>query len=63
MEQEALPPVSKEVIMKVRKLLNLDEERIKEAVEGIKKWIQQQPHLPKSYGKKKYFLIKILSIS
>ena len=50
MAEEALPPVSKEVIEQVRKSLGLDERRIKEAVEGIKEWLRLQPHLPMEEG-------------
>lgn len=47
MSQDSLLPISKEVIEKVRKDLNLDEIRLKEAVDGIKEWLELQPHLPK----------------
>ena len=50
MAEEALPPVSQEVIAEVRKSLNLDERRIKEALEGIKEWMSLQPHLPEDDG-------------
>ncbi|KAJ9587367.1 hypothetical protein L9F63_019109 [Diploptera punctata] len=39
---------SPEVKQKVRKELGLDERTTKEAVNGIKLWLQQQPHLPKT---------------
>ena len=51
MAEEALPPISKEVIDEVRKNLNLDERRLKEAVDGIKEWLGMQPHLPMEEGK------------
>lgn len=35
-----------EIIRNVRKRLDLDEVRIKEAVEGLKRWLELQPHLP-----------------
>ena len=50
MAEEALPPVSQDVIKKVRKSLNLDEKRIQEALKGIKDWLELQPHLPKENG-------------
>ena len=50
MAEEALPPVSQEVIEEVRKSLNLDERRIKEALVGIKEWMSMQPHLPEDDG-------------
>ena len=51
MSQEALPPISKEVITKIRNLLNLDEKRLEEAMNGIREWLLLQPHLPKDIGK------------
>ena len=41
---------SPEIKARVRKEFNLDEQRVKEAVDGIKKWLQLQPHLPKEDG-------------
>ena len=52
MALEALPSVSREVVEKVWKNLNLDDKRVKEAVEGIKEWMRKQPHLPRGEGTK-----------
>ncbi|KAJ9587370.1 hypothetical protein L9F63_019112, partial [Diploptera punctata] len=38
---------SNEVINTVREKLGLDEKRVLEALDGIKSWLQFQPHLPK----------------
>jgi len=46
MTQQILLSPSSETIKKVREELGLDERRTKEAVEGLKKWLEMQPHLP-----------------
>jgi hypothetical protein len=43
--------VSKETKDKIREKVNIDEERIKEAVQTLKEWLEAQPHLPHDYGK------------
>ena len=50
MSSDVLSPPTPEVIEGVRKELGLDEKRVREAVEGIKNWIELQPHLPKAEG-------------
>jgi hypothetical protein len=44
--------VNKETIHQIRAKIGLDEKKIRRAVEAIKDWLQQQPHLPHQYGKK-----------
>jgi hypothetical protein len=51
METELIKPPSKEVVERVRGEFGLNEERVLEAVEHLKDWIQLQPHLPKEIGK------------
>jgi len=41
---------SKEVLEKVRGEFGLNEQRVRDAVEHLKDWIQLQPHLPKEIG-------------
>ena len=41
---------SKEVVEKLRNKFGLNEQRVRDAVEHLKDWIQQQPHLPKEIG-------------
>jgi hypothetical protein len=43
--------VSNEIIDAVRAKAGLDEKKIRRAVDAIKDWLQQQPHLPHQYGK------------
>jgi len=50
MSLEVIEPPSKEVLEKVRGDVGLNEQRVKEAVEHLKDWIQLQPHLPKEIG-------------
>jgi hypothetical protein len=50
MSLEVIEPPSKEVLEKVRSEFGLNEERVREAVELLKDWIQLQPHLPKEIG-------------
>jgi hypothetical protein len=50
MSLEVIEPPSKEVLEKVRSEFGLNEQRVKEAVELLKDWIQHQPHLPKGIG-------------
>ncbi|KAJ9585065.1 hypothetical protein L9F63_020591 [Diploptera punctata] len=47
MSPDILCKPTPEVIHHVRKELGLDEKAVKEAVEGIKEWLELQPHLPK----------------
>jgi hypothetical protein len=51
MEAELIKPPSKEMLDRVRGEFGLNEERVREAVEHLKDWIQLQPHLPKEIGK------------
>jgi predicted Zn-dependent protease len=46
-----MEPPGKEVVEKVRGEFDLNERRVREAVEHLKDWIQLQPHLPKEIGK------------
>jgi hypothetical protein len=46
-----MEPPSKEVLEKVRRDFDLNERRVRRAVEHLKDWIQLQPHLPKEIGK------------
>ena len=41
---------TKEVLEKVRGEFGLNEQRVRDAVEHLKDWIQEQPHLPKEIG-------------
>jgi hypothetical protein len=51
MSLRVMEPPSKEVLEKVRSEFGLNEQRVREAVELLKDWIQLQPHLPKEIGK------------
>jgi hypothetical protein len=46
-----LPPPSKEVMNGVRIALGLDEAGMRQAVQLMKEWLNQQPHLPQEFGK------------
>jgi hypothetical protein len=46
-----MEPPSKEVLEKVRGEFGLNEQRVRDAVENLKDWIQLQPHLPKEVGR------------
>ena len=50
MSQQMMEPPSKEVLDKVRGEFGLNEQRVREAIEHLKDWIQLQPHLPKEIG-------------
>ena len=50
MSLQAIEPPSKVLLEKVRSEFGLNEERVKEAIELLKDWIQLQPHLPKEIG-------------
>ena len=50
MSLEVIQNPSKEVLEKVRSDVGLNEQRVGEAVEHLKDWIQLQPHLPKGIG-------------
>jgi len=50
MSLEVIEPPGKEVLEKVRSEFGLNEQRVKEAVELLKDWIQHQPHLPNGIG-------------
>ena len=39
-----------EVKEKVRKEFGLNDRRVKEALDGLKNWLEMQPHLPKVEG-------------
>lgn len=43
--------VSEETKDKIRAKINIDEQRIKEAVKTLQEWLETQPHLPHDYGK------------
>ena len=45
-----MEPPTKEVVQKVRGEFGLNEQRVREAIEHLKDWIQLQPHLPKEIG-------------
>jgi hypothetical protein len=48
---QVMEPPTKEVMEKVRSEFGLNEQRVREAIEHLKHWIQLQPHLPKEIGK------------
>jgi hypothetical protein len=50
MSLEVMETPSKDVMDKVRSEFGLNEQRVREAVELLKDWIQLQPHLPKEIG-------------
>jgi hypothetical protein len=50
MSMDVIRPPSKEVLETVRGEFGLNEQRVREAVEHLKDWIQLQPHLPKEIG-------------
>jgi len=50
MSLQVMEPPSKEVLEKVRGEFGLKEQRVRDAVEHLKDWIQLQPHLPKEIG-------------
>ena len=50
MSLEATESPSKEIQEKVRSEFGLNEQRVREAIEHLKDWIQLQPHLPKEMG-------------
>jgi hypothetical protein len=50
MSLEVIEPPSKELLEKVWSEFGLNEQRVREAVELLKDWIQLQPHLPKEIG-------------
>jgi len=47
----SLLSVSEETKHKIRAKINIDEQRIKEAVKILQEWLETQPHLPHDYGK------------
>jgi hypothetical protein len=51
MPLQVLEPPSQEVLEKVRSEFGLNDQRVRDAVELLKDWIQKQPHLPKEIGK------------
>jgi hypothetical protein len=51
MPTQLIKPPSKEILERVRGEFSLNEERVREAVEHLKDWIQLQPHLPKEISK------------
>jgi hypothetical protein len=51
MSSELIKPPSKEILERVRGEFGLNEERVREAVEHLKDWMQLHPHLPKEIGK------------
>jgi hypothetical protein len=53
--------VNNEIIGAVRAKAGLDEKKIRRAVDAIKDWLQQQPHLPHQYGKHIFSYIKSIN--
>jgi hypothetical protein len=51
MSLRVMEPPSQEVLEKVRSEFGLNEQRVRDAVELLKNWIQKQPHLPKEIRK------------
>jgi len=47
MSLSVMKPPSNEVLEKVRGEFGLNEQRVRDAAEYLKDWIQLQPHLPK----------------
>ena len=50
MSLQVMEPPSKEVVEKIRSEFGLNEQRVRDAVEHLKDWIELQPHLPKEIG-------------
>jgi len=50
MSLQVMEPPSEEVLEKVRGEFGLNEQRVRDAVEHLKDWIQLQPHLPQEIG-------------
>jgi hypothetical protein len=50
MSLQAIEPPSEELLERVRGEFGLNEQRVREATERLKDWIQLQPHLPKEIG-------------
>jgi hypothetical protein len=50
MSLQVMEPPSEEVLEKVRSEFGLNKQRVREAVELLKDWMQHQPHLPKGIG-------------
>jgi hypothetical protein len=50
MSLQVIEPPSKEVLEKGRGEFDLSEQRVRDAVEHLKDWIELQPHLPKEIG-------------
>jgi len=50
MSLHVMEPPTKEVLEKVRGEFGLNEQRVRDAVEYLKDWIQLQAHLPKEIG-------------
>ena len=48
---QVMEPLTKEVLEKVRGEFGLKEQRVREAIEHLKDWIQLQHHLPKEIGR------------
>jgi hypothetical protein len=44
------PPTAEQLAV-IRASTGLTEEQIKDAVKEIKKWLEEQPHLPNDHGK------------
>jgi hypothetical protein len=57
----ALSTLSKETIDKIRTRAGIDEQRVKEAVKVLKKWLETQPHLPHDYGKYIYISLSLFT--
>ena len=54
----ALHPASTECLNDVRRELGLDENGLKQAIESLSSWLEQQTHLPDKEGE--FFLTFIL---
>ena len=50
MSMDTIQPPSKQILEKVRSEFGLNEQRVREAIEHLKDWIQLQHHLPKEIG-------------
>jgi hypothetical protein len=50
MSLQVMEPPGREFLQKVRGEIGLNEQRVRDAVEHLKDWIQLQPHLPKEIG-------------
>ena len=47
----ALTPATPEILAAIREVAGVDEIMLKDAVEKIRKWLEDQPHLPNTHSK------------